>query len=94
MKISFKKRLLSLLTVTALTIPLLPQIPIKQVFAWTPSFTNRDPGAYGNNVSGMYPTVNPGAKSVNRITFVDSVTGESVCVTFFCNRCRNAAIWR
>ncbi len=70
MKISLKKKLFSLLTVATITIPLLPQIPIKQVFAWTPSFTNKDPGAYGSGMTNNYPIVKQGAKELDRITFV------------------------
>lgn len=83
MKINFKKKLFSLLTVATLTIPLLPQIPLMQVFAWTPSFSNRDPNAYGNGMTGNYPKTIPGATELDRITFVDSVTGENAFPPFF-----------
>lgn len=80
MKISFKKRLLSLLTAVTLTIPLIPVIP---TYAWTPSFSNRDPNAYGNGMTGNYPKTIPGATELDRITFVNSVTGENAFPPFF-----------
>lgn len=66
MKISFKKKLLSILTTVTLIIPLIPVIP---VYAWTPSFVNRDPCAYGSSMTNNYPIVKQGAKELDRITF-------------------------
>lgn len=80
MEISFKKRLLSIISVITLTIPLIPVIP---TYAWIPIFSNRDPDDYGYGMIGNYLKIILGATELDRITFVDSLIGENAFPPFF-----------
>ena len=80
MKVSIKKRLLSIISVITLTIPLIPVIP---TYAWIPIFSNRDPDDYGYGMIGNYLKIILGATELDRITFVDSLIGENAFPPFF-----------